>query len=157
MTAAAPDRKGQTPELSITRVFDAPPSLVFKVWTSREHLLRWWGPRDFTTQSFDMDFRPGGAWRACIRSPNGKDHIMRGVYREIVEPQRIVFTFAWEHNGKPGHQTLVTVTFTEHHGKTRLTFHQATFESIADRDSHLGGWGELLDRLAAYLAGATKS
>ncbi len=78
---------------------------------------------------------------------------MQGVYREIVEPDRIVFTFAWEdEKGEPGHETLVTVTFAEHDGKTKLTFHQAVFESIADRDSHREGWSECFDRLEAYLA-----
>jgi uncharacterized protein YndB with AHSA1/START domain len=98
--------------LVITRVFDAPRSLVFKVWTQPEHLVRWWGPRGFTTPSCKMDVRAGGAYRTCIRSPEGKDYWMRGVYREIVEPDRLVFTFAWEvEEGQPGHETLVTVTF----------------------------------------------
>jgi uncharacterized protein YndB with AHSA1/START domain len=75
-----------------------------------------------------------------------------GVYREIVEPERLVFTHAWEdEEGKPGHQTLVTVTFAEQDGKTRLAFHQAVFESVADRDSHREGWTECLDRLEGYL------
>ena len=139
--------------LVITRVLDAPRSLVFKVWTKPEHMMRWLGPRDFTTTSCKMDFRPGGTYRACIRSPEGQDYWMRGVYREIVEPERIVFTFAWEdEKGEPGHETLVTVTFAEQDGKTKLTFHQAVFESIADRDSHREGWSECFDRLEAYLA-----
>jgi uncharacterized protein YndB with AHSA1/START domain len=145
--------KTEEPVLEITRILDAPRSLVFKVWTTPEHWARWLGPRGFTTPSCEMDFRPGGAYRACIRSPEGTDYWMRGVYREIVEPDRIVFTFAWEdEKGEPGHETLVTVTFAEQGGKTKLTFHQAVFETIADRDSHHEGWSESLDRLEAYLA-----
>jgi uncharacterized protein YndB with AHSA1/START domain len=152
--AAAASAKGTTgPELAITRVFDAPRGLVFKVWTQPEHLVRWWGPRGFTTPSCRMDVRPGGPYRTCIRSPDGKEHWMRGAYREIVEPERLVFTFAWEDDaGRPGHETLVSVTFAEHDGKTKLTFRQAVFESVADRDSHQEGWSECLDRLGAYLA-----
>jgi uncharacterized protein YndB with AHSA1/START domain len=139
-------------ELVITRTFDAPRSLVFKVWTQPEHLVRWWGPRDFTTPSCKMDVRPGGTYRTCIRSPEGKDHWMQGVYREVVEPERLALSFAWEDEaGQPGHETLVTVTFADQGGKTKLTFRQAVFESVADRDSHLGGWSECLDRLARYL------
>jgi uncharacterized protein YndB with AHSA1/START domain len=139
-------------ELVITRTFDAPRSLVFKVWTQPEHLVRWWGPRDFTTPSCKMDVHPGGAYRTCIRSPEGKDHWMRGVYREVVEPERLALTFAWEDEaGQPGHETLVTVTFADQDGKTRLTFRQAVFESVADRDAHQEGWSECLDRLARYL------
>ena len=140
-------------ELVITRVLAAPPSLVFKVWTEPSHLVRWWGPKGFTAPSCKMDLRPGGAWRACIRSPEGTDHWMQGSYREIVEPERLVFTFAWENDqGEPGHGTLVTVTFADEDGKTRLTFHQAVFESVESRDSHHGGWSECFDRLQDYLA-----
>jgi uncharacterized protein YndB with AHSA1/START domain len=139
-------------ELVITRVLDAPRSLVFKVWTQPEHLVRWWGPKGFTAPSWEMDVRPGGAWRACIRSPEGTDLWMRGVYREVVAPERLVFTFAWETQGEPGHETLVTVTFAEQDGRTRLTFHQAVFESVESRDSHHGGWSECFDRLEDYLA-----
>jgi uncharacterized protein YndB with AHSA1/START domain len=144
--------KAEEPVLEIVRIIDAPRSLVFKVWTTPEHWAHWLGPRGFTTPSCEMDFRSGGAYRALIRSPEGTDYRMQGVYREIVEPERIVFTFAWEdEKGEPGHETLVTVTFAEHHGKTKLTFHQAVFETIADRDSHREGWSECLDRMEAYL------
>jgi uncharacterized protein YndB with AHSA1/START domain len=140
-------------ELAITRIFDAPRDLVFRVWTRPEHLVRWWGPRDFTTPSCKMDLRPGGAYRTCIRSPRGTELWMQGVYREVVEPERLVLTFAWEDEaGRPGHETLVTVTFADHGGKTKLTFRQAVFESVADRDSHRAGWSAFLDRLAQYLA-----
>src|SRR5712692_7136395 len=99
-------------ELVITRVFDAPRSLVFKAWTEPDRAVRWWGPQGFTTISCEMDVRPGGAWRICMRSPNGSDEWQQGVYREIVEPERLVFTYAFEDaSGKPGHETLVTVTF----------------------------------------------
>jgi uncharacterized protein YndB with AHSA1/START domain len=140
-------------ELVITRVLDAPRSLVFKVWTQPEHVVRWLGPKGFTAPSCEMDLRPGGAWRACIRSPEGTEHRMQGVYREVAPPERLVFTFAWEdEQGAAGHQTLVTVTFAEQDGRTLLTVHQATFETVESRDSHHGGWSECFDRLAEYLA-----
>jgi uncharacterized protein YndB with AHSA1/START domain len=153
--AASPElvREPEDRVLVITRLLDAPRALVFKVWSQPEHLVHWWGPKGFTAPSCEMDLRPGGAWRACIRSPEGTEHRMQGSYREIVEPERLVFTFAWEDDeGEPGHQTLVTVTFAEQDGKTRLTFHQATFESDESRDSHHGGWSECFDRLEDYLA-----
>jgi uncharacterized protein YndB with AHSA1/START domain len=140
-------------ELVITRVLDAPRSLVFKVWTQPEHVVRWLGPKGFSAPSCEMDLRPGGAWRACIRSAEGIDHRMQGVYREVAPPERLVFTFAWENEeGEPGHETLVTVTFAEQDGKTLLTFHQAVFESVESRDSHHGGWSECFDHLEDYLA-----
>lgn len=140
-------------ELVITRILAAPPGVVFKAWTQREQLLHWWCPKGFTTPSCGMDLRPGGAYRICIRSPEGTDYWMRGVYREVVETERLVYTFAWEEpDGTPGPESLITVTFAEQQGKTKLTFHQAPFESAAERDSHEEGWNECFDRLAAYLA-----
>ncbi|NJN58075.1 MAG: SRPBCC domain-containing protein [Leptolyngbyaceae cyanobacterium SL_5_9] len=139
-------------ELTLIRTLQAPCSLVFKVWTQPEHFSRWLGPKEFVATFCQMDVRVGGTYRACIRSPEGIDHWMQGVYLEIVEPERLVFTFAWEdEDAQPKHQTLVTVTFVQQESKTRMTFHQATFESVESRDSHQTGWSECFDRLAAYL------
>jgi uncharacterized protein YndB with AHSA1/START domain len=116
--------------------------------------VRWLGPKDWTAPSCTMDFRPGGAYRACIRSPSGNENWMRGIYREIVEPERLVFTFSWENKeGELGRENLVTITFAEQGGKTRMIFRQAFFETIENRDSHHGGWSECFDRLGQYLAG----
>ncbi|PTR10788.1 uncharacterized protein YndB with AHSA1/START domain [Nitrosospira sp. Nsp5] len=138
--------------LVITRIFDAPRSLVFKAWTQPEHLAHWCCPRGFTTPFHQSDIRPGGAWRVCMRSPEGKDYWVRGFYREIVEPEQLVFTHTWEDaEGKPDHETLVTVSLTEHDGKTTQVFRQAIFKSVENRDSHEGGWNESFDNLADYL------
>ena len=139
--------------LVLTRVFDAPRELVFKAWSSAEHMANWFGPHEFTLPFCETDFRPGGKYRLCMRGPDGKDYWLEGVYREIVEPQRIVFT--WERNGAddphPGH-TLLTVTLDEvDGGKTRLTLHQAAFDATESRDGHRHGWTEALERLAAYV------
>ncbi|NDJ17948.1 SRPBCC domain-containing protein [Myxacorys almedinensis] len=148
-------------ELTITRVFNAPQSLVFKVWTQPKHFSRWLEPKDFTTIGCQMIVQVGGMYRACIRSaspsqresPEGTDHWMQGVYREIIEPERIIFTFAWENeNSQPKNETLVTVIFTEQNNQTLMTFHQAIFESTESRNSHHSGWSECFDRLNAYLA-----
>src|SRR5947209_1933543 len=81
---------------------------------TRSRVARWWGPQGFVTTYCDMDIRPGGAFRVCMRSPEGTEYWKQGVYREVVEPERLVFTFAWEDaEGKPGHETLVTVSFAE--------------------------------------------
>jgi len=141
--------------LVVTRLLDAPRELVFRMWTDPEHIACWWGPQGFTTTSLEMDIRPGGAYRACMRSPEGALHCRRGVYREIVRPERIAFTFAWEDaSGDLGHETLVTVTFAEQGAKTLLTLRQATFESVARCDDHRRGWTSCLERFAEYLAAA---
>ena len=139
-------------ELLVTRVIDAPRALVFKAWTEPEQVARWWGPQGFTTTFCDMDIRPGGKFRCCMRSPEGTDHWKRGVYREILAPERIVFTFAWEDAaGNPGHELLTTVTFTEHGTKTKLTLHQAVFQSTEACESHRAGWTSCIERFAEYI------
>ena len=126
---------------------------MFKAWTEPEHLARWWGPHGFTLPSFKIDLRPGGAYRFQMRGPDGTDHWLRGVYREIEAPKRLVLTWAWEDaDGKPGHETLLTVTFADFSGKTKLTMRQAEFETESARDAHHQGWTSALDRLAAHLA-----
>ena len=140
--------------LVITRVFDAPRELVFRAWTDPAHVTRWMGPRGYTATHFKQDQRPGGAWRACLRKDdNGEELWQGGVLREVVAPERLVFTFGWYgDDGRPGHETLVTVTFAEEHGKTRMTFQQAVFETMAQRDGHQGGWSSAFDRLEEQLA-----
>lgn len=139
-------------ELVMTRVFPAPRALVFKAWTEPERIKQWWGPRGFTTLSCEMDLRPGGKWRTHSRSPEGKEYAEHGVFREIVEPERLVFTQAWEDAaGNPKHETLVTITFTEQGNKTLLAFRQGVFESVTSRDSHEEGWSSAFALLTEYL------
>ena len=157
MQTADLDTRAEAPlaerELVITRVFDAPRGLVFKAWTEPDRAVRWWGPQGFTTAHYEIDFRQGGSYRVCMRSPEGTEHWQRGVCREMAAPERLVFTFAWEDaQGRPGHETVVTVTFAEYGAKTKLTLRQAVFESVTVRDLHQGGWNSALECLADYLA-----
>jgi uncharacterized protein YndB with AHSA1/START domain len=138
-------------ELAITRVLDAPRRLVFRAWTDPAHLMRWWGAHGCTLTACEVDPRPGGALRFSMRSPDGKDYPNSGIFREVVEPERLVFSWAWEEDGGRGHETLVTVTFADEGGRTRLELHQAVFESVEARDLHETGWGQALDRLATFL------
>jgi uncharacterized protein YndB with AHSA1/START domain len=142
--------------LVITRIFDAPRDLVWKAWTEPERMVRWFGPRGFTSTVLKTDFRTGGAYHFHMRSPEGNDHWLQGIYHEIVEPERLVSTFAWaDAEGKPTRpETLLTVSLAEHGGKTKLTLHQAVFESVTARDLHNEGWTSSLDRLTEYLAKA---
>jgi uncharacterized protein YndB with AHSA1/START domain len=139
--------------LVLTREFDAPRELVFKAWSAPEHLANWFGPTDFTLPFCQIDFRVGGNYRLCMRSPDGKEYWVHGVYREILEPERLSFT--WERDGADdphaGH-TLVTITLKDRGGgKTLLTLHQATFDTTEIRDGHAGGWTECFARLAEYV------
>jgi len=142
-------------ELLITRIFDAPRSLVFRAWIEPSRAGQWWGPQGFTVISIAMDVRPGGAWRKCIRSPEGTEFWRSGVYQEVVEPERLVFTYVSDDpQGTQGHETLVTVIFGDLGEKTLMTFRQAEFESRESRDSHRGGWTSCMEHFAQYLARA---
>jgi uncharacterized protein YndB with AHSA1/START domain len=142
--------------LVITRIFDAPRDLVFKCWTDPEHMAKWFGPKGFTSTVLKNDPRPGGAYRIHMRGPGGDDHWTQGIFREIVPPERLVMTGSWaDAEGNPTRpETVLTLTFEEVDGKTKLTLHNAIFESVTARDAHRGGWNSSLDRLAEYLATA---
>ena len=138
--------------LVIERVFDAPVDLVWTCWTEQQHLEKWSAPRGFTIPHAEGDLRPGGKWRCCMRAPNGNELWLGGVYREIVPNELIVMTHAWEEDGVPGHETIVTVRFAAVRGKTRVTLTQTGFDSAGARDGHAGGWNECFDILAEHLA-----
>jgi uncharacterized protein YndB with AHSA1/START domain len=140
-------------EIVMTRVFDAPRDLVFEAHTSCEHMSHWWGPRKYEVASCEIDFRPGGAWRIVHRGPEGEGPGFRGEFREIVPPERIVWTFEWE--GMPGHVSVDTLTLEERDGKTTLTA-RSVFDTVEDRDGMLQsgmeeGAAETYDRLDEYL------
>jgi uncharacterized protein YndB with AHSA1/START domain len=142
--------------LIITRIFDAPRELVWKAWTEPERMVKWHGPRGFTSTIERSDFRPGGAFRIHMRGPENDEHWTQGVFREIVAPERLVMAGCWaDAQGRPvGPETTVTVTLENLGARTQLTLHQALFESVTARDAHNGGWNSSLDCLAEYLATA---
>jgi uncharacterized protein YndB with AHSA1/START domain len=135
--------------LTMTRSFDAPPALLFKLWTQPEHIVRWWGPRGYRLSHCSMDVRPGGAWRMCMRSTEGKEHWIHGVYQEIVPPERLVFTYI---NDADGHEMLVTLNFAARDARTEMSFRQAVFLNVAERDGHNFGWSSTMELLAEYVA-----
>lgn len=152
-------------ELVITYVFDAPRDRVFKAWTECEQVMRWWGPRGFTTPMCEIDLRVGGVIRNCMRSPEGRDYCSRGVYHEIVEPEKLVMTdsFADEQgNVVPAThygmsidfplEMLVTATFEEVDGKTKLTLRHVGIPAGPDLEGARQGWSESFDKLAEYLS-----
>ena len=109
-------------ELVTTRLFHAPPELVFRTFSDPEHLKHWWGPKGFTNTFETFDFRPGGVWRFVMHGPDGKNYQNENVFVEIDEPKRIVL----DHVSPP--RFRLTVTFDDFGGKTKITFRQL-FES----------------------------
>jgi uncharacterized protein YndB with AHSA1/START domain len=159
-------------EFVITRTFDAPRELVWKAWTERDHLMKWFGPKGFVISTAKLDFRPGGTFHYAMRGPDGKEMWGKFVYREIVAPEKIVLinSFSDEHGNITRHpmsatwprEMLSTSIFTEHQGKTTITLKwipiNATAEELATfdaaRDGMRQGWTGTFDQLAEYLASA---
>jgi uncharacterized protein YndB with AHSA1/START domain len=138
-------------ELLIEREFNAPVSLVFRLWESRDHMIRWWGPEKFTTIELDWELKPGRPWRGAMTSQQYGLSRFSGIIREVERNKRIIFTFKWDGDSGPNLDTIVTVTFAEKDGKTLQTFHQTPFATVADRDSHVGGWSSLFNKQQVYV------
>lgn len=138
-------------ELLIERIFEAPRDLVFRAWTSPEHVKHWWGPAGDVTLA-EIEFREGGAWRICFAPSDHSEYCAGGTYQEIIEPERLVFTFTWDdYEDMQSIETVITVTFQDLGGATRMSFHQTPFESVEERDGHTVGWSQCLDRLEEYV------
>jgi uncharacterized protein YndB with AHSA1/START domain len=162
--------EGKERDFIITRVFNAPRKLVWRAWTERDRLMQWFGPKGFTMRVATLDFRPGGIFHYCLRTPDGGDMWGKFVYREIVAPEKIVLvnSFSDEKGGITRHpmnptwprEMLSTTTFTEQGGKTAVTLkwtplnpteeERKTFD--AGRQSMTMGWTGTMDQLEAYLA-----
>jgi uncharacterized protein YndB with AHSA1/START domain len=147
-------------EFVVTRVFDAPRELVWRAWTQPEHFARWWGSHGTTTplETTRMDVRPGGDWYATIRvDADGTEHPFSGVYREIVENERLVLTLTDGERPDPNRQHLVTVTLTDVDGSTQMVFSQAGDFGDSPDEMLRGlteGYAQFFDSLAASLGQA---
>jgi len=143
-------------EITITRMFDAPRAVVFRAWTDAGQLAQWWGPKRFTNPVCEIDVRVGGAIRIHMRSPDGNTYPMKGEFREIVPPERLVFTnIAVDAAGNPIIEGLTTVTFAEKGGKTTMTLHTRGRAVVDYAVGYLkgmeAGWTGSIDKLEMLL------
>jgi uncharacterized protein YndB with AHSA1/START domain len=157
MMTATNSTVGERRELVITQVLDAPREVVFKAWIDPKQMANWWGPKGFTNPVCEMDVRPGGALRIVMRGPGRVDHPMTGVFCVIVEPERLVFTaVARDKQDNPLLESLTTVAFAKHGGKTKLTV-QASAVGLAPVAPRMlegmeAGWTQSLERLANHVS-----
>ncbi len=141
-------------ELVATRAFDAPRRLVWDAFTKPEHVPHWMlGPEGMSMPVFEIDLRPGGEWHFVWRMPDGEQMEMRGVYREVVPPERLVHTELWV--GADWPETINSLVLTEENGKT-VTVSTVLYPSKDAREAALGtgmkeGWAASYDRLDEYL------
>lgn len=143
-------------EITIRRVFDAPRDQVWKAWTEPEQLTRWWGKRGWTAplSTITMDVRPGGMFSLTnVRDEDGREMSQEMEYREVVEPQRLVFAEAADAGCPETEGAVGTVTFTERDdGRTEMVFHTVLRTSDENREATAGGLSSSFDRLAEQLA-----
>lgn len=153
--------KAKANELFITRTFDAPRALVWQAWTDPVHVMKWWGPAGFNNETCACDLRVGGRFRLDMRAPDGNVYPCIGTYREIIEPERIVY----EGETTDGHpcgagippRAEVKVLFAEQDGKTHLTLY-TIFASVERKQAaaaarYVVSWEEALARLAENIGG----
>ena len=149
----APGERPPLPQVTITRLFDAPRELVFEAWADAERMKHWWGPNGFTTLLCELDTRAGGAIRIDMRTPDGPINL-RGTVREFVPPERLVLAMNVEdQQGNIIHEGVTIVTFAEESGKTRLTVHarieRSTIEHTPTDAARMeDSWNQILDHLA---------
>jgi uncharacterized protein YndB with AHSA1/START domain len=156
-------------DFTCARTFDAPRELVWMVYTKLEHLSKWWGPAGFTWLSGTLDFRPGGIFHYGMRAPTGQEMWGKFNYREIVAPDRIVFTNSF--SDKDGNtvrapfandwplEVLNTVTFTEQNGRTTVSLRGRPFDATAEENARFDamkpsmtqGFNGTFDQLERYL------
>jgi uncharacterized protein YndB with AHSA1/START domain len=143
----------QKPDLQLTRYFDAPRDLVFNAWTDPKLLEQWWGPNLFTNPECEVDAQPGGKLFIMMCSPDGTEYPCRGVFQEVVTPEKLVFTtnaFEDEHGNAPL-ENLNTVTFTEEYRKTTVKLRVDVLKSTPEMAEALAGmsagWSQSFDKL----------
>ncbi len=142
-----------TPALTVTRLLDAPRSLVWKAWTDPAHVARWWGPHGCTVSLDEADRRPGGRFRREMRTDGGATIVVSGTFEEVVPERRLVTIGVLERPGSAPVTSRMTVTFEDRDGKTELTIVQTG----ADIDAHYiaganVGWAQAFEKLEAHLA-----
>jgi uncharacterized protein YndB with AHSA1/START domain len=140
----------------LTRVFDAPRERVFACWTHAEHLQHWFGPKGFTIHSCETDPRPGGELKLCMRAPDGEEHWVRGRFRQMDFPNRLIIDCSLDdEKGVEQLQEVIDVSFTESGGKTTVALN-ATARGPSDEAAAMlkgmdKGWAQTVERLGAHL------
>lgn len=139
--------------LQLTRTFTATREEVFRAWTDPEALKQWWLPGEgFSLPSAEIDLRVGGRYRLTMRNSQGELFYLGGTYREVRPPERLVYTWRWEHTEMDVGDTLVTVDFRARGNSTEVAITHELFPSGALRDRHDVGWSACLERLARVVA-----
>ena len=161
----------ETERMVITRIFDAPREMVWKAWTKPEYVMQWWGPKGFTAPVCKIDFRVGGKFLCCMRSPDGQEFWNAGQYHEIVPYEKIVSSMYF--SDSEGNKVDAAAYGIEHraiedardvvlfedlgNGKTKLTFIGNESAEDATKSGQTEGWNQILEKMAAVVAGMVQA
>ncbi|MBI4082257.1 MAG: SRPBCC domain-containing protein [Candidatus Lambdaproteobacteria bacterium] len=148
MAVSSPLRAPET-TLVLRRTFPVPRERVFRAWTELALIKQWFGPEEHTIPEAEVDARVGGKYRIAMRSKEGQVYRVKGVYREIAPPERLVFTWSWE--GEEEQETLVTVELHAQGDGTELVLTHERFPNAEVRDRHGWGWNSSFNKLAKAL------
>ena len=142
--------------VKITRRFEAPRALVFKMFTDETHFARWFGPQGHNVQTCTLEPRIGGHFYAELKGPDGVHHRVMGVFKEVQQDRRVAFTWTWLGNDglprDPNLDTLVTIDLADKGKATELTLVHTGFENDNQTSMHNSGWVSCFDGLDEYLA-----
>lgn len=138
-------------ELTLTRHIRAPRERVFDAFVTREMMCQWMCPRGMTLTVSELDPRPGGRYSVTMRARNGEQFTAAGTYREVLKPQRLVYTWQWQGEALPNVETLITVTLEPRDGGTELRMHHTGFPDASLRDAHNEGWSSCVNRMVDAL------
>ena len=141
----------EKPSLKLSRRYPVSPDKVWRAWTDAQALKRWWGPGpDNTVSLAELDVRSGGRYRIVFGGPQGTEHEVAGVYREVVPHRKLVFTWTWP-NSTPERESVITIEFRAAGRGTELVFRQEQFFDTTARDGHQRGWTESFVKLDRFL------
>ena len=155
----------------VTRIFDASRELVWKAWTDPKYVMQWWGPKGFSCPACEIDFRVGGKFLYCMRTPDGQEGWNAGEYHEIVPQEKIVYSMYFsdskgnkidpaqlgiEHEAIDGAYD-VTIFEDLGNGQTKLTFIGNEPAESAKNSGQLEGWNQILEKVAEVVAGLAQA
>ncbi|HEY7267692.1 MAG TPA: SRPBCC domain-containing protein [Solirubrobacterales bacterium] len=137
--------------LRMTRILPAPRADVWRALTDPAQLGRWWGPEGFTVPELDFEPRVGGSLRIAMQPPDGERFHLRGEFREVQEPVRLAYTFAWDPPDPDDRETLVTLSLDEVGERTGVRLTQGEFATEERLGLHEGGWTDSFEKLEELL------
>jgi uncharacterized protein YndB with AHSA1/START domain len=143
------------PTLEIRRTIRAPRQRVFAAWTKPEELKAWHAPGPLAVSLAEIDLRPGGSYRIHMRAPDGNEHRVSGVYREVDPPKKIVYTWGWD-GDHPVKNSVVTIEFHERGNATEVVLRHAGIADATERTKHESGWVAIMDKFETVYSGEPK-